>query len=142
MSRSTLVPFVLLAAALTGACGSSLSNPTGPSNPSAPTQISEAFEGTLTVNGATTYPFAVQQTGTVTATLSALSPDDAIVGLQLGTWNSTTASCAVPSIYNDNATSGASVIGSATSTANFCVRIADVGKLAGPTDYVITVTHF
>ena len=139
MSRSTLAPFALLTALVAGGCGSSTSSPTSPTSP---TQITEAFNGTLTVNGAATYPFAVQQTGTITATLDALSTDGAVVGLALGTWNATTLSCAIPTIANDAAVQGTSVIGSAASTANFCVRIYDVGKLTDPTDYVITVTHF
>jgi hypothetical protein len=139
MHRSLFVPVVLLAAALTGACGSD-STPT--TNTPTPTQVSEAFSGTLTVNGAATFPFAVNQTGTITATLTALSTDGAVVGFELGTWNATTSTCTVATIANDQATAGATIIGNAASTANFCVRIFDVGKLTAPTDYVITVTHF
>jgi len=139
MSRSILVPAVLLAAALTGACGSDST----PTNPTPPTAINEPpFTGTLTVNGAATYPFPVNRTGTITATLAALSTDGAIVGFELGTWNPTTSSCTIGTIANDQAAAGATLIGNAASTDNFCVRIFDVGKLTAPTDFVINVTHF
>jgi hypothetical protein len=140
MPRSLFVPVVLLTAALVGACGND-STPTGPTT--TPVAITEPpFTGTLTVNGAATFPFAVNQTGTITATLTALSTDGAVVGFELGTWNATTSTCTVATIANDQATAGATIIGNAASTANFCVRIFDVGKLTAPTDYVITVTHF
>lgn len=134
-----LVP-LLCAALLASACNSNnpfLAQPTatGPA-----TQITDNFPGTLTVNGGVTFPFSVQQTGTITATLTALSPDSSVtVGLLMGTWNGT--SCAV-SIVNDAATVNATVTGNATGTGNFCVRVYDVGKLSAPTDFNVSIVHY
>ena len=90
--------------------------------------------------GGVTFPFSVQQTGTITATLTALSPDSSVtVGLLMGTWNGT--SCAV-SIVNDAATVNATVTGNATGTGNFCVRVYDVGKLSAPTDFNVSIVHY
>jgi hypothetical protein len=128
---------VLVAAALSAAgCGDDpVTNPDTPT----PTQITETFEGTVTVNGAVTHPFVVQTAGTVVATFTALDPTDSRLGLSIGTWNGIT--CAIV-LANDNAAAGQSVTGSATATGNYCVRAYDVGKLTQATGYQLTVTHF
>src|SRR6185503_6752414 len=90
---------LLLLAPLAAGCGdnNSTNTPTGPG----PVQVSQTFTseddpstavppvtGPLNPNGGRTHAFTVQQAGTVTATLTALGPDDTvIVGLSLGTWN-------------------------------------------------------
>src|SRR5688572_9612606 len=71
--------------AVTGvACGSD--DPVTTPTPT-PTAITETFEGTLTVNGAATYPFVVVQAGLASAVLTTILPDTATVGVSLGTWN-------------------------------------------------------
>ncbi len=127
----------LLAAAI-GAAGCGDDTPP-PSTAPTPTAITETFDGSITINGAVTHPFGVQQTGTVVAALTALEPADAIIGLSIGTWNGVT--CAIV-LANDNATTGASVTGAATSTGNYCARVYDVGKLTQAVAYQITITHF
>jgi hypothetical protein len=130
---------VLLSACLAAGCGSDpFTTPTAPSTPA--TTVTELFEGTLTVNGAATYPFTVAQPGTATASLTALSPDSSVVvGLSLGTWNGS--ACQII-LANDAASQGASVVGNATSIGSFCARIYDVGKLTAATDFVVTLTHY
>ena len=104
------------------------------------TTVTETFTGDLTVNGAATHPFPANQAGLTSAAISALSPDPAaVIGLSLGTWNGQV--CQII-LANDNATQGASIIGEARQVGNFCVRVYDVGKLAAPTSYVLTVTHY
>ena len=136
-ARALWLPAVLLAALAAGACSDN-STPSGPTAP-APTAITETFDGTLTVNGAITQPFVVGTAGTVVVRLAALEPVDAVIGVSIGTWNGVT--CQIV-IANDNATSGASATGNATSTGNYCVRVYDVGKLTRPAGYQISVTHF
>jgi len=128
---------VILLTALAAACGDD--TPTTSPTTSTPTAITETFEGTLTVNCATTYPFVVVQAGLASAVLTTLLPDGATVGVSLGTWNGQ--SCQVI-LANDSATQNASVVGEARSAGNFCVRIHDVGKLTTPADYLLTVTHY
>lgn len=151
MTMRLTVPALLLALAVTG-CGSDDPTPTGPDTSVVPEKI-ETFAGTagddanppLTVNGARTHPFVVERVGSVTARLTSLSPNnennDLRIGLSLGTWNGIV--CQII-LANDNATTGAtsSVIGTASTTGNFCVRVYDVGRLTTATDYVVTVTHF
>jgi len=125
-------------AAGTVACGSN-NNPTNTPTPT-PVSVTESFSDTITVNGAKTTPFTANVAGTVTATITALSPDDTItVGLSLGTWNG--AACALI-ITNDGAKLNTSVTGTATATGQYCARIYDIGLMKAPTDYTIAITHF
>ena len=136
-ARAFWVPAVLLAALAASGCSDN-SAPSGPTGPP-PTAITETFDGTLTVNGAVTQPFVVGTAGTVVVQLAALEPADAVIGVSIGTWNGVT--CQIV-IANDNATSGASATGNATSTGNYCVRVYDVGKLTRAAGYQITLIHF
>jgi hypothetical protein len=135
MSRFT---FLTVALALTAAaCGSD--TPTTPTTPAAPT-VTSTFSGELNKNGGDTFSFATAQSGTMTATLSALGPDSAlIVGLALGTWNGNACQIILP---KDNATQGSQVIGQGSSAGNYCVRIYDVGNVVDPITYEIQVVHF
>jgi len=135
--RALWVPALLLIALTASACSDN-STPSGPTAPT-PTAVTETFDGTLTVNGAVTQPFAVGTAGTVVVRLAALEPADAVIGVSIGTWNGVT--CQIV-IANDNATSGASATGNATATGNYCVRVYDVGKLTQSVGYQVTVTHF
>lgn len=136
-STSAYLSLIPLAALLFVACGSD-DGPTSPTD--TPTEIVEAgIPGRITVNGAATHQFVVGTTGTVRATLTALSPDPtAVVGLSLGTWNG--ASCQII-IANTNATLNTTVFGTA-SVGNFCVYVQDVGRLTAPVNYELTVGHY
>jgi hypothetical protein len=111
--------------------------PTTPVDP--PVQRDEIFEGSIILNGAATHVFATERAGQATATLTSLSPDSAaIVSFMFGTWNGQY--CQVI-LVKDDATTAQNLVGTA-SQGSFCVRIADIGRLTAPTDYVITVSHF
>ncbi len=106
--------------------------------PTTPVTVTETFTGTITPNGGATNEFVVSAAGTVTATLTAVSPDDSVTSLSLGTWNG--ALCQLV-LVNDNAVLGNTITGTASSIGTLCVRISDSGKLIGPTDYTVTVDH-
>jgi hypothetical protein len=134
--RVILLPALLLAG-LGGGCNNNTTT-TSPSVP--PTQVSETFSGTVTVNGAFTHPFAVGRAGSVTAELTALSPDDTVtVGLDLGTWNGS--ACQLV-ISNTTAKLSTAILGSATAAGLLCVRVSDVGGLVAPTSYDVKVDHY
>ena len=104
-----------------------------------PVQITETFQGTLNLNGAATHLFGTEAPGQATATLTSLSPNSAaIVSFIFGTWNGQY--CQVI-LVKDDATQAQNLIGNA-SRGSFCVRIADIGRLTAPTDYLITVSHY
>jgi hypothetical protein len=72
-------------------------------------------------------------------TLSALNPDNTrTVGLSLGTWNGE--SCQTV-IARDTTVVGNSIVGTASASGSFCIRVYDVGKLAESTSYDVQVTH-
>jgi hypothetical protein len=123
---------------LTAACGdNTVTTPTP--TPTTPTTVTDTFEGTLNRNGGRTHTFAVPSAGSVTATLAALGPNNALViGLSLGTWNGTT--CA-NLLTNDQATQGSTVTGNIGSAGNLCARVYDVGNIVDLVSYQITVAH-
>ena len=123
---------------LTVACGNDpVATPTGPTT--APVGATETFAGTMNRNGADTHPFTTRP-GTVTATLTTLSPNStAIVGLSLGTWNGVACQTV---IANDRATQGIAVVGTASGAGNLCVRLYDAGgSLTEPASYEVLVVH-
>jgi len=132
-----------LLAALTAGCGSDnrITNP----DQTPPTQVTETYEGTVTINGAVTQPFVVLTAGAVVATFTALDPADATAGLSIGTWNGIACSVGAPTLANDKAAVGVALTASATATGNYCVRVYDPGGLNAlkqTTGYQLTVTHF
>jgi hypothetical protein len=133
---------VLLLGVLAGAaaCNDNTITPTPTTPTPTANPITEPpFTGTLTRNGAVTYPFTATAGGTVTATLTTLTPDPALgIGLQIGTW--TGSACQVV-IANDNAAEKAAVTGTVTAAASLCVRVYDVGKLNAPADFNVTIVH-
>jgi hypothetical protein len=134
ISRGGLALLVLATMGLSACDNTVVDLPATPT----PTLTTETFTGTVTKNGAATHPFLVTASGTVTAALTALSPEDAVAGLSLGTWNG--AACQVV-LVNDNALQGNTITGTVAGVGTLCVRLADTGKLVGSTDYTITVTH-
>jgi hypothetical protein len=137
--RRSLLAFA--AAAAIGAAGCDSGDaPTSPDDPGPPpATVTETFSGNVGVNGAQNFNFASQAAGSVTATLTAITPDEAaVVGLSLGTWNGT--ACQIV-IANDNATKGITVTGSVSGIGSLCVRIYDVGKLTTTAGFEITVVH-
>jgi len=136
MSRFTLA--ALVAAALSmSACGSN--TPTTPSTPVVPSTVTDTFSGTLSTNGASSFPFSVSAAGAVYLTLTSVADTSIAVGMSLGTWNGTVCSAI---LSNDAAIQGAAITGSATNIGNLCARVYDVGKVVSPLDYQITVVHF
>lgn len=128
----------MLAALVAGAaaCGD---DPTTPTTPTPPATVTETFSGSVTRNGAATHTFATQASGTVTATLTTLAPDSALViGLSLGTFNGS--ACQLV-ITKDDATQGTIVTGGVSTLGSLCVRIYDVGNITDPVTYDITVVH-
>lgn len=136
ISRGWLALLVVAAVGL-AACDNTVDDRNN--TPTTPTpDVTETFSGTINQNGAATHAFNVNAGGTVTATLTTLSPEGTIAGLALGTWNG--ALCQIV-LANDSAVQSNVVTGTVSSIGSLCVRISDTGKLTGATDYTITVVH-
>lgn len=130
--RSASVGLAVLAMA---GCNDPVTVPTAPT----PVAITESFAGTLTVSGGVTHPFSATGPGSLTATLTAVGPDEEpTVGLSLGTWNGS--SCAVV-IRQDAAVRTSVIYGTVSQAGQLCVSIYDVGRISSPQDYEITVVH-
>lgn len=135
ISRAGLALLVLATLGL-AACDNTPNDTVTPTTPT--TTVTETFTGTINPNGAATHSFIVSAGGTVTATLTTITPEDSVAGLSLGTWNGVI--CQVV-LANDNAVLGNVVTGTVSSLGTLCVRINDTGKLTGATDYTITVVY-
>ena len=137
---------LVLYAATTAACGKS-STPTSPTTTTTtetvvdPT-VSERFTGNLAVNGSRFYAFDVGATGTVTLTLDSVGggavPTTVWVGLGVGVPDGT--DCSTTASLNTQSGAGPHV--SATlSPGTYCARIYDVGNLAAPASFAVTIAH-
>jgi hypothetical protein len=129
--------FLAMAIALgTVACGSS---PTTPTTPTTPVSSTDTFNGTLTQNGGQSWPFTTAASGTITATISTLAPNSTlVVGLALGTWNGN--ACQLI-LTKDNATQSSFIVGQASQSSTYCVRIYDVGNVTDPQTVEVQVNH-
>jgi hypothetical protein len=130
---------VMVATVWSGACdnGPSTSPSPTPGNP-----VTETFTGTLKLNGSVTHSFTTVASGAVTATITTLDPSGAVVGFQLGTFNTVTCSAVVS---NDLATAASVLGGSTQSAASLCVKMHDPnGAIAADAsvNYSVTVSHF
>ena len=134
---------IFLACALGLAAASCTNNDGATTAPTTPAPLlSNEFTGTLTQNGAATYPFNVLASGIVTGTIVSLAPDiTQLVGFGIGVWDGF--SCqASPGIWNDKASQNTTVTGQVNSAGSLCVRIYDSqGTLPQPVAYDIMVTH-
>jgi hypothetical protein len=131
-----LVPIVAASLIIAGCGNSSDDSVVAPPPPT----LTETFSGMLTLNGATTFSFTVNLAGSITAQLTTLSPDSTKpVGVSLGTWNGSI--CQII-LSNDNSIQGSQVLGTASTTGSFCVRIYDAaGTVVAPQTYAIDVFH-
>jgi hypothetical protein len=128
----------ILVSALAVAAGCGDDTPDTPTIPT-PVLVTETFSGTITPNGAATHTFVSQRAGTVTATLTTVTPDETLVlGLGLGTWNGVV--CQV-TLANDQARKGSVITGTVSAIGNLCVRVFDNGNFTEPTSYEVVVQH-
>lgn len=138
MQRAFWTSLMLAAAVVAGGCDNDVGNtPTEP-----PPTVTETFTGTVDVNGGMSHTFTIAAAGTVTATLTEVTPDSTVpVGFALGTWNASSSTCQQV-IPNDAALQGLILTGSVQGAGILCVRLYDPGdKLTAPVGYTVTVVH-
>ena len=134
-----LVPVAVLLLAASG-CG----NGETPTEPEAPATILDTFPatepGTLTLNGAFSFPFTVTVPGSMEAVLTQLEPDTTSpVGLALGTWNGSV--CQIV-LAVDTAIQGTRVLANASAVGDYCARVYDsTGTVVRPQTFRIVVAH-
>jgi hypothetical protein len=114
-------------------------DPVTPVTPTPPPTVTETFSGSVGKNGVSLHNFTTQASGTVTATLTTLSPDsELLVGMSIGTWNGT--SCQLVIVKTD-AKQSTVLTGGVSTLGSLCVTIYDVGNIVNPISYEITVVH-
>jgi hypothetical protein len=128
----------VLAAVLVAAAGCT-SDP-GITEPPPTTTAQSVFNGTLTLNGAQTFPFTVTGVGSINGQIISLMPNsELLIGLSLGTWNGSI--CQIV-LANDAANQGDVVVGSTQTPGDFCIRVYDAaGNVTVPHDFVVEVTY-
>jgi len=132
----------LLVAAMGAACGGSQS-PTTPSTTTS-SGSSETFSGSLAVQGSSFYSFTVATSETVSVSLASLAPtatgpaSTSVIHLGLGVPLGT--DCSVTNVV-DTAAGLAAQITAPISPDVYCVKISDIGNLAGPMNFVIRIGH-
>jgi len=126
---------VLATVVFVAGCGDPIP-PTTPT-PAVPT-ITETFSDTLLVLGSNTHVFSVDGIGGVKVTLNSVEPSAAVL---IGVGYPNLGTCTP--VDNKLATASQDVLltGTAMIRGQFCVSITDVGNLAEPAAYTITVLH-
>jgi hypothetical protein len=102
--------------------------------------ITDPFVGSVNPNGAQTNFFLVLAAGDITATITALSGDGTVIGLEMGT-SADGINCQHV-ISNDSARQGSTMVGRASGgPAAFCARLYDTGSLTETVTYTLEVVH-
>jgi hypothetical protein len=118
-------------AAMLSACG-------GISSPSQNTV--DTFTGTVTPGNADTHLFNVSKNGEVFVTITALAPDNIVVGVLIG--QQTSGGCAPLLGYTNNfAQRGAQALGGGIDKGSYCVAVFDSGGVTQATTYSLRVSH-
>ncbi|MEZ5292464.1 MAG: hypothetical protein R2745_15390 [Vicinamibacterales bacterium] len=131
------------------AAGCGKDNPTSPTTTDTTTTttvadpaVSENFSGTLPVGGYRFYSFDVPTNGTVTATLNAVGggpvPTTVWVGLGVGVPDGT--DCPTDLSLNTQSGEGPH-ISTTLAPGTHCVRVYDIGNLASPAPFAVTIGH-
>jgi hypothetical protein len=127
----------LVSAALAMACGGVGDLPAdGPTV----TPTTENFTETIQKNGAATVVFSEGIPGTISATITTLSPQtDISLSFSIGTWDGATCSVGVS---NDAAIVNTTLTGDAAA-GSFCARVSDTsGKVTGSENVGLTIVHY
>lgn len=142
--RGTLA-LVAAALAITTACGKD-DSPTSPtttdtSTVASPT-ITEDFVGVLPVGGSRFYSFTIVENGTVNVTLTSVGGTNvpSTVWLGLGVGTPAGEDCTTSSSVNTQSGSSAQVTGT-YAPGIYCARVADIGNLAAPASFAVTIAH-
>ena len=136
-----LIPLTLaLTTAGCGGNGTTSPSPTTP--PVASPTTTETFSGTLPVGGFSFYSFVVSLNGTVNVTLGSVSgtdvPSTVTLGVAIGRPSGT--GCTGGTVTSTAAGVDPQVTGT-YSPGRYCVNVSDVGTLAAPAHFIVTIAH-
>jgi hypothetical protein len=121
----------------TAGCGSN-STTTAATSPTV-ARTTDTFSGTVAVGGSDVHSFTVAVTGTVDATLTAVTPA-IVMGLSLGT--TLDGRCAALAGGSTQTVAGsATQLSGIVTPGTLCVDVYDAGFQSTPASYTVTVTH-
>lgn len=132
---TAIVAYALLALPVV-ACDGGL--PTEPSE--SVSTVNLTFSSTVQRLGLATRSFETNGPGQIGVTLTALGQEGASVRIGLGLHVPVTGACAVTFDHVTPVSSTAQLSASAHAGA-YCVMIADIGELTGPTTFTVTISH-
>ena len=142
---SAFAVFLLIALALTAACGKNATTTSPTSTTTASDSVTETFTGTLPVGGSAFYSFSIATAGTVTATLTSIGgdgvPSSVMVNLGIGTLSAFTCSASSTSVQMSGTAQVPAEVSSAEQPGVFCVVISDLGNLFAPATFTVTIDH-
>ena len=142
-NRAWLFSIPLTLALTTAGCGDIHTTSPSPTTPpvASPT-TTETFSGTLLVGGYSFYSFVVVLNGTVNVTLASVSgtdvPSTVTLGVAIGTPSGT--GCTGGTVTSTPAGTDPQVTGT-YSPGRYCVNVSDVGTLAAPATFIVTIAH-
>lgn len=152
VARRAAVALTLLALPALGASCSKSSSPTAPTvvtesttttaEAAAPT-MTEVFTTTLPVGGSRFYSFYVSTRGTVNVTLKRIGGTQAVpdsVWIRLGVGKPDATDC-VTSTTKDTQSGDEPQISLVLETGTHCAKVADIGNLAVPATFAVTIDH-
>jgi len=124
--------------------GTGCSNNQTPTSPTAATTASgtEVFASFITAGGTASHTFTVAQAGTISLTLTSLTPAST-VGLGVGVTGGTGLTCSLSRSVDASPTSDATPqLAEAVDAGTYCVQVFDPGTVTAPgTQFSVTIEH-
>jgi hypothetical protein len=136
--RRRAVALALSLGVLTAGCGNNNTTTTAPTTPAGPT--TSVFASRLTPGGAVSRSFGATTTGTVTVMLTNAAGPFTVVGLGIGVPTTGLAKCALSTAIR-TASASTPQISAAVDPGQYCVTVYDLGTLASPIDFSVTLVY-
>jgi hypothetical protein len=135
-TRAVLVALGLLTGS---ACGNDPATPTTPTTTTRSSPATESFVSNLTVQGSAWRFINAIQAGTVTATMTTTDQPSTAVGLGIGLRSGLSGCLVTREVV---AAAGSSPQITATVDAgDYCIKVFDVGQVATPMAFTVSVTY-
>ena len=109
--------------------------------PTAPTlETSFTYTTSVTPNGAVARTFSTYETGSITATLTSVTPA-VTLGLGIGIPRSDGGGCLLTTSAEVTSSSTPQLVLRADSASTYCLKVYDVGRVTERAEFSVTVTH-
>lgn len=123
-------------AALPAACGNTPTTPTATTT----SPVTESYSTLLSVRGASSRSFAIPTRGSVSVTLSAVTPAGTVVGLGVGIPRANGSGCLLTRSIDTTAAASPQIVIDAD-VGSYCVQVYDLGTLTDPVAFTVAIVH-